>query len=106
MERFEGRCQLDWWANSSTVFSGTEVEVTITSSGPEWVARGRLITDDDDQREGFVFLCDLDPVFAMRFDGGGTLPVTIHDLRDGGRRFALTEYRGPRERTIDTRFEV
>jgi hypothetical protein len=39
----------------------------------------------------------------VRFDGDGTVPVMVHDIEDGGRRFRLTEYRGPAERTIDHR---
>jgi hypothetical protein len=53
-----------------------------------------------------VFLCDLDPVFIMTFDGEGTVPVTVHAIEDGGRRFSLTEYRGPGYRPIDYQVQL
>ena len=93
MDRLETRCWLDWWANSSTLIDSVAAEVVITASGTEWSALGRVINDTNDVLEGFTFLCDLDPVFELRFDGGDTVTVTVHDLDQGGRRFALTEYR-------------
>ena len=80
MDRFEGRCWLDWWANSSTLLGSAEIAVVITATGGGWDARGHLLSDDDEEREGFVFLCDLDPVFMLRFEDGSTIPVTVHTL--------------------------
>jgi hypothetical protein len=90
MDRFEGRCWLDWWANFSTVLACVEVAVVITATGTGWDAHGRLVSNDDEDREGFAFLCDLDPVFTLRFDDESALAVTVHPT-DGHRRFALTE---------------
>jgi hypothetical protein len=100
MDRFEGRCWLDWWANSSTLLGSVEIAVVVTASGSGWAGQGKLVSEDDDDREGFVFLCELDPVFTMRFDGEGTVPVAVHDLREDGRRFSLAEYREPQDRSI------
>jgi hypothetical protein len=47
MDRFEGRCWLDWQANSSTIIGGFEVSVVITPAGSGWDARGELLADDD-----------------------------------------------------------
>ncbi|RZT77238.1 hypothetical protein EV382_0386 [Micromonospora violae] len=62
MDRFEGRCWLDWWANSST----------------------------NKDLDGFAFLCDLDPVFTLRFEDASTFDVTVHPT-DDHRGFTLTE---------------
>ncbi|MFY1617319.1 hypothetical protein [Micromonospora sp. WMMD736] len=94
MDRFEGRCWLDWWANSSLTFGPVEVAVVITASDAGWDARGHLVGDSDDDRDGFAFLCDLDPVFTLRFEDESTVEVTVHPFQDH-RRFTLTEYIGP-----------
>jgi hypothetical protein len=108
VERYEGRAWLDWWANSSTLLGSVGITVIIAATGSGWTAHGHLVGDGEDDREGFVFLYELDPVFALRFDGddNGALPVIVHDIEDGGRRFHLTEYRGPAERTIDHRIAL
>jgi hypothetical protein len=98
VERFESHGWLEWWANSSTVLGNVEIGVVVAVDSSGWVARGQLISADDDDREGFMFLCELDPVFTLRFDGDGTLPVTVHDVEEGGRRFWLSEYLGPEDR--------
>ncbi|MEU6076866.1 hypothetical protein [Micromonospora sp. NPDC047074] len=90
MDRFEGRCWLDWWANSSTLFDSVEVAAVITASAAGWEAHGRLVSDVDEDRDGFAFLCDLDPVFTLRFEDGSTIDVTVHPT-DDHRRFTLTE---------------
>jgi hypothetical protein len=102
MDRFEGRCWLDWQANSSTIFGGFEVSVVITPAGPGWDAHGQLVSDDE--REVFAFLCDMDPVFTLRFQDGGTVQVTLTPT--GDRRFTLTEYTGPASRQIDHRIDL
>lgn len=53
---------------------------------------------DDEVREGFAFLCDLDPIFTLRFDDESEFTVTVH--RGEGDDFALTEYAGPVTRSI------
>lgn len=92
MDVYEGPGWLDWWANSSTLLGSAEVTVVITASDAEWNAQAQLISDDDDEREGFVFLCDLDPVFTLRFGDGSTIPVMVH--RDSGDLIRLTQYVG------------
>jgi hypothetical protein len=89
MDRFEGRCSLDWWANSSTLLGSVAVTVVITSAGAGWAARGHLVDDSAEDREGFAFLCDLDPVFLLRFEDESSVAVTVHP-DDGHRNFTLT----------------
>ncbi len=105
MDRFEGRCWLDWWANSSTLLGSADIAVVIAATPAGWDARGHLVSNDDDEREGFAFLCDLDPVFMLRFEDGSTVPATVHSLDEEG-RFVLTEYTGPAQRSIDQRVKL
>ena len=88
MDRSESRCWLDWWANLSTNLGGIEVSVVITPAEAGWDAHGQLIHDDE--REALAFLCDMDPVFTLRFQDDDTVQVIL-TLIDG-RRFTLTEY--------------
>jgi hypothetical protein len=95
MDRFEGRCWLDWQANSSTIFGGFEVSVVITTAESGWNARGQLLASDD-ERKVFTFLRDMDPVFTLRFQDGSTIQVTLTPA--GDRQFTLAEYTGPADR--------
>lgn len=99
MDRFEGRCWLDWWANTTTLMETFDVAVTITENGAGWDAQGDLISRDDAVREGFAFLCDLDPVFELRFEDGSTVGVNVEPT-GAPTRFALTEYTGPGWRRV------
>jgi hypothetical protein len=105
MDRFEGRCWLDWWANSSTLLGSAEVHVVITAGDAGWDAYGHLITGQDEERDGFAFLCDLDPVFTLRFADESAIAVTVHPA-DDRHRFTLTEYTGPVRRPIDHSFDL
>lgn len=99
MDRFEGRCWLDWWANSATLMETFDVAATITASGAGWEAHGHLISHDDAVREGFAFLCDLDPVFELRFEDGSTVGVIVQPT-DAPTGFTLTEYTGSDRRQV------
>ncbi|MEU8262476.1 hypothetical protein AB0C02_17820 [Micromonospora sp. NPDC048999] len=105
MDRFEGRCWLDWWANSSTLLGSVEVAVVIAAVTGGWEADGRLVSDSDEDREAFAFLCELDPVFMLRFEDESAVAVTVHPT-DGHRRFSLTEYTGPALRSVDNRIAL
>ncbi|MEU3456728.1 hypothetical protein ABZ671_24465 [Micromonospora sp. NPDC006766] len=105
MDRFEGRCWLDWWANSSTLLGSVEVAVVITVAGAGWEGGGRLVSESDEDREAFAFLCELDPVFTLRFEDESAVVVTVHPT-DGHRRFSLTEYTGPAQRSVDNRIAL
>jgi len=99
MDRFEGRCWLDWWANPSTNFGGIEVSVVIMSAKTGWDAHGQLINDAE--REALAFLRDMDPVFTLRFRDGSTTQVTLTLTDD--RRFTLADYTGQQsQRPVDT----
>ena len=95
MDRFEGRCWLDWQANSSIIIGDFEISVVITATESGWDARGELLASDD-ECELFTFLGDIDPVFTLRFQDGSTVQVTLTPA--GDRRFTLTEYTGPASR--------
>ncbi len=106
MDRYEGRGWLDWWANSSTNLGGVEVYVVNTPTEQGWTAHGELIDDptSEDVREGFAILCDLDPVFTLRFDDGSTIQVTF--IPTDQDRFTLAEYTGPAHRQLNYRFDL
>ncbi|WP_246002079.1 hypothetical protein [Allorhizocola rhizosphaerae] len=89
MIRIEAHCWLDWWANQVTLFASAEAAVTFAISATGWTATGRLTNDED--REGFAFLCDLDAVFSLRFDDDTTITVNVESLTNHG-QFTLTEY--------------
>ena len=88
--QFEGRCRLDWWANSSTNLAGDEVTVVITATATGWDARGRLADASEAAHEGLMVLCEIDPVFTLRFDDQTSIAVTVHPLEEPG-HFVLTE---------------
>ncbi|MEV6299082.1 hypothetical protein AB0M02_06725 [Actinoplanes sp. NPDC051861] len=90
MDRFEGRCWLDWWANSSTNLAGDEVTVVITTTDTGWDAHGRLVSASEQAHEGMTILCEIDPVFTLRFDDRTSMPVTVHLLEEAG-HFVMTE---------------
>jgi hypothetical protein len=89
MDRFEGRCHLDWWANPSTCLASVEITLAVAVTDAGWTADGRLASDNED----FALLLDMDPVFTLRFDDESTIEVTVHPGLDGD-RFTLTEYTG------------
>ncbi|HEV7707180.1 MAG TPA: hypothetical protein VGP16_03210 [Asanoa sp.] len=101
MDRFESRCWLDWWANSSTLPGCFEVEVVLTAIEAAWTAHGRLLSENED----FEFLCDLDPIFTLRFEDECTVAVTVHPT-DGDNGFTLTEYAGPAHRPVEHRIDL
>ena len=92
MDQFEGRCWLDWQANSSLIISGFEASVVITPTESGWDAHGQLLAsyvEGEGEVELFTFLRDIDPVFRLRFEDGSTFQVTLTET--GDRRFTLTE---------------
>jgi len=104
MDRFEGRCWLDWWANSSLNLGDIEASVAITPTDTGWDAHGQLNNSTgDEERAAFAFLCDMDPVFTLRFQDGSTIDVTV--TRTDDHRFTLTEYTGPTDSEVLRRDE-
>lgn len=103
MDRFEGRCWLDWWANSSTNLGGMEVSAEgIAPTEAGWMAHVELVNGND--QEAFMFLCDLDPVFTLRFRDGSTVDVAATPTND--RQATLVEYLGPAHRQITHRLDL
>ncbi|GHJ17676.1 MULTISPECIES: hypothetical protein [unclassified Micromonospora] len=90
VEFIESRCWLDWWANATTMLGCFEAVVVITTTEAGWAADGCLVDTTDDEREYLDLLCDLDPVFTLRFDDGSMAEVVVHST-DGHDRFRLTE---------------
>ncbi|MEV4278630.1 hypothetical protein [Actinoplanes xinjiangensis] len=93
MDLFAARCHLDWWANSVTCLASVAVSLVVTTTEVGWTAKGHLVSTDDEEREGFALLCDLDPVFSLRFADESEFTVTVH--RGEGDDFTLAEYVAP-----------
>jgi hypothetical protein len=79
------------------------VSLVITSTETGWHAHGQLTNDED--LEGFDLLCEMDPVFTLRFADESTIPVTVHLAQDH-HEFTLTEYTGPAGRTVDYQIDL
>ncbi|WAU83179.1 hypothetical protein O1Q96_27925 [Streptomyces sp. Qhu-G9] len=94
MDSCEGAATLEWWANRSTSLGSFGVRVTVRVAGSDWACDAILDhppTGED--REGFDFLRENDPLFRLRFDEGSTVLVDVVAVEDGG-RLILTA--GPR----------
>jgi hypothetical protein len=50
---------------------------TLAATDAGWHPHGSLTSDTDADREGFAFLCDLDPVFALRFEDESAVAVIV-----------------------------
>jgi hypothetical protein len=93
MDGYEGPAMLEWWANRSTCLGALGVRVTVRVTGNDWTCDAVFdppLSAED--REGFDFLMELDPLFTLRFDEGSTLLVDVVAAGDE-RRLALTAYR-------------
>ncbi len=104
MDCYQGRCRLEWWANSATLLASAEIAVDIAAAGAGWRAHGQLFSDDGAQREWFTLLCGMDPVFLLKFDDGSSIAVTVQLGEDD--QFALTEYTGPTHRPINHQIDL
>jgi hypothetical protein len=91
-----------WTSLKGAAGSTGEVSVVITPIETGWDAHGRLIHDDEPKP--LAFLCDMDPVFTLRFQDGSTVQVTL--TLDDDHRFTLTEYTGPATRPVDYRIDL
>ncbi|WP_186768009.1 hypothetical protein [Streptomyces qinzhouensis] len=93
MDSFQGTATLDWWANGSLRLGGYEVQVTVGVAGDEWACEAAFGPEprSDEDREGFDFLMDLDPVFTLRFDEGSEILVNVRRTGDAG-RLVLTAF--------------
>ncbi|MDG4815902.1 MULTISPECIES: hypothetical protein [unclassified Micromonospora] len=92
MDRFEDRYWLDWWVNPITLLGSVEVDVAVTvADDGTWEASGNAVLEDDENPSGFALLCDLDPVFTLRFTGRSTIDVIVHPA-DKGCSFVFTDH--------------
>ncbi|MGV9314552.1 hypothetical protein ACWDR0_20555 [Streptomyces sp. NPDC003691] len=95
MGSYRGPATLDWQANGSLCLGGygVQVEVEVDVTGDGWTCEAAFdpgpLSDED--REGFDFLMDLDPVFTLRFGDGDETLVNVLRTGDAG-RLALTAY--------------
>ncbi|RKR91248.1 hypothetical protein BDK92_5641 [Micromonospora pisi] len=102
MDRFEASGWLDWWANPSTRLGSIEVSVMVGSDDTDWDAVARVREQDVEE---IAFLCDLDPVFVLRFADDSTIAVNVHTT-DDRRQFRLTEYVQPTTRAVVSRLDL
>lgn len=93
MDRFGGRCWLDWWASASTLLGSAPVAVVVVATDAGWDAHATVLSGDDD----VAALCEIDPVWTLRFDDGSTIPVLVSV---DGDRLTLTECTGPAHRPV------
>lgn len=104
VNHFETCCHLDWWANPVTCLASVAVSLVVTTTELGWAAEGYLLGADDEEREGFALLCELDPVFTLRFGDDSEFAVTVH--RGSGDDFTLTEYVELETRKINHEIEL
>ncbi|MEU4563175.1 hypothetical protein AB0F72_32760 [Actinoplanes sp. NPDC023936] len=107
MDRFTGRCWLDWWANPSTNLFGAQISVVIVPAGSEsgWTAHGRLAEEGADALEAFTFLHGIDPVFTLRFVDDSAIAVIVHAINDDG-ECTMTEYTGLEDRAFTSEIRL
>lgn len=74
-----------------TCLGAAEVTVRIRATEPRGTPDGRLVDVSEVELEGFQFLCDLDPVFTLRFAEGSAFDVVV-TAQDGRVSFQLAEY--------------
>jgi hypothetical protein len=60
---------------------------------------GRALLASADEVEGFVWLCDVDPVFLLRFPDDHAVNVVV-ELEEDHRGFSFTDYEGPSRRQV------
>ncbi|MFF7449753.1 MULTISPECIES: hypothetical protein [unclassified Streptomyces] len=87
MDRFVGQGRLEWWANHSTCLETYEIDITVAVDAVDkWQATGRHANAlDPTQREGWNFLMEMDPHFALAFPGEdrGGITVRVVEAEDG-----------------------
>ncbi|MFD3499387.1 hypothetical protein ACFWWT_30235 [Streptomyces sp. NPDC058676] len=101
MNIHEGTATLEWWANRSTCLSRLGVRVTVRVTGSEWTCDAILdppVSAED--REGFDFLMELDPLFTLRFDEGSTFLVNVVAAGTDG-RLILTAHQAEAAKSAD-----
>jgi hypothetical protein len=89
VNRYEGPARLEWWANPVTCLGSVEVVVVVQVAADGWAGHASLVDEED--REGLDFLCELDPLFSLRFGDGRTADVTVGERADNG-RFLLAAF--------------
>jgi hypothetical protein len=97
VDQFEGRAWLEWWADASACLGSVEVIVVIRTIGRRWDAGGCVVNEAD--VEAFEFLCDLNPVFQLRFEDGSTATVSVRADGCGG-LFTLADHDGSAGRPV------
>ncbi|WP_435131484.1 hypothetical protein [Actinacidiphila sp. bgisy144] len=102
-DHHEGTATIEWWANSSTCLARLGVYVTIRAAH-EWTCEARFTPAlSPEDQEGFDFLMELDPLFTLRFDEGGTLLVDVVAVPDDSGRLSLTAHEPANDRPAGSR---
>jgi hypothetical protein len=60
---------------------------------------GSALLESADEVEGFVWLCDVDPVFLLRSPDDHAVNVVV-ELEEDHRGFSFTDYDGPSRRQV------
>jgi hypothetical protein len=90
MDRYEGIATLEWWANPSTCPGRFDVCLTVSAASAGWRAEAVAVNPwTAENREGFGFLMELDPVFTLRFTDESAVLVQVTETQDG-ERFTLS----------------
>ncbi|MGY0233931.1 hypothetical protein [Longispora urticae] len=106
MDVWQGTGWLDWWANPSTCLGSAEVTLEARLDLPELTATARLVhAADPDELEGFLFLCELDPVFELRLSDESTWTVVVRSTERPA-EFTLTRYNSPVDEEIQATLEL
>ena len=87
MDRCVGQASLEWWANREICLEKYGIDITVTADEVgTWQATGRHANLlDTTQREGWDFLMEMDPHFAVVCpgeDNSGIL-VRVFETEDG-----------------------
>ncbi|MET9554503.1 hypothetical protein [Streptomyces sp. NPDC006645] len=101
MDGWEGTATLEWWANQSTCLGKFAVLATACVTGRDWPCG--VILDpplSDDDRAGFDFLMELDPLFTLRFGEESTLLVNV--ASGEGACLILTAHEAKASRPVDS----
>jgi hypothetical protein len=81
---------LEWWANRSTCLGSAEITIVVTALEDGWDARGWLSEVEDEARESFSFLHQVDPMFTLRFADDSVFDVIVGNS-DGTGKFDIAE---------------
>ncbi|MFC8494127.1 hypothetical protein ACFUJU_25720 [Streptomyces sp. NPDC057235] len=91
-----GRARLEWWANQAICLEAYTIDITDTvgaaGTAGTWQATGRHAPAlHDTQREGWVFLMEMDPYFSIVFPGEDRSGILVRVLEAEDATLTLIE---------------